>query len=104
MALTRSYKETLLARLQRDVDFREASLREAIDVLLAGEVEVAKSLLRDYINATMGFEKLGAKVKIPSKSLMRMFGPRGNPQAKNLFAVIAALQKDAGVELHVAAE
>jgi DNA-binding phage protein len=104
MALTRSYKETLLARLQRDVDFREASLREAIDVLLAGEVEVAKSLLRDYIHATMGFEKLGAKVKIPSKSLMRMFGPKGNPQAKNLFAVIAALQKDAGVELHVAAE
>ena len=104
MALTRSYKETLLARLQRDPDFRDALLREAIDVLLAGDVDVAKAVLRDYINATIGFEKLGTKVKIPPKSLMRMFGPKGNPQAKNLFAVIGALQKDAGVELHVAAE
>ena len=104
MALTRSYKETLFARLQRDPEFRDALLREAIDVLLSGEVDVAKAVLRDYINATIGFEKLGAKVKIPPKSLMRMFGPNGNPQAKNLFAVIGALQKDAGVELHVAAE
>jgi hypothetical protein len=104
MALTRSYKETLFARLQRDSDFREALLREAIDVLLAGELEIGKAVLRDYINATIGFETLGAKVKIPPKSLMRMFGPKGNPQAKNLFAVIGILQKDAGLELHVAAE
>lgn len=104
MALTRSYKETLYRRLKRDSGFREALLREAIDVLLAGEVDVGKAVLRDYINATIGFEKLGAKVKIPPKSLMRMFGPKGNPQAKNLFAVIGVLQKDAGVELHIAAE
>ena len=90
--------------IRRNPDFGEALLREAVDVLLAGEVDVGKSVLRDYINATIGFEKLGAKVKIPPKSLMRMFGPKGNPQAKNLFAVIGALQKDAGVELHVAAE
>jgi hypothetical protein len=104
MALTRSYKETLFARLERDSDFREALLREAIDVLLAGELEIGKAVLRDYINATIGFEKLGAKVKIPPKSLMRMFGPKGNPQAKNLFAVIGFLQKEAGLELHIAAE
>jgi DNA-binding phage protein len=90
--------------IRSNPDFRDALLREAVDVLLAGEVDIAKGVLRDYINATVGFEKLGAKVKIPPKSLMRMFGPKGNPQAKNLFAVIAALQKDAGIELHVAAE
>jgi len=104
MALTRSFKETLLEDLRRNPDFREALLREAIDVLLAGEVDVGKAVLRDYINATIGFERLGAKVKISPKSLMRMFGPKGNPQAKNLFAVINALQKDAGIELHIAAE
>jgi len=104
MALTRSYKETLVARLKKDRGFREALLREAIEVLLSGEVDTGKAVLRDYINATIGFEKLSVKVGIPSKSLMRMFGPRGNPQAKNLFAVIHALQKDAGVALHVAAE
>ena len=104
MALTRSFKETLLEDLRRNPDFREALLREAIDVLLAGEVDVGKAVLRDYINATIGFERLGAKVKISPKSLMRMFSPKGNPQAKNLFAVINALQKDAGIELHIAAE
>jgi DNA-binding phage protein len=104
MALTRSYKETLYARLRRDPEFREGLLREAVNVLLGGEVDVGKAVLRDYINATIGFEKLGAKVKISPKSLMRMFGPKGNPQAKNLFAVISALQKDAGIELHIAAE
>jgi DNA-binding phage protein len=102
--LTRSFKETVLEDIRTNADFREALLREAIDVLLAGEVDIGKAVLRDYINATIGFEKLGIKVKIPPKSLMRMFGPKGNPQAKNLFAVIRVLQKDAGVELHVAAE
>ena len=104
MPLSRSFRETIIEDLQRNPGFREAMLREAVDALLSDELEVSKAILRDYINATMGFEKLGAKVKIPAKSLMRMFGPKGNPQAKNLFAVIAALQKDAGVELHVAAE
>jgi DNA-binding phage protein len=104
MALTKSYKETLHARLRKDPKFRDGLLREAIELLLAGEVDVAKVVLRDYINATIGFETLGAKVKISPKSLMRMFGPKGNPQAKNLFAVISALQKDAGIDLHIAAE
>ncbi len=31
-----------------------------------------------------------------------MFGPRGNPQARNLFGVIGYLQKEAGFDLHVA--
>ena len=61
-----------------------------------------KTILRDYIEATVGFEKLGAATGAPPKSLIRMFGPRGNPQAKNLFSVIGYLQKQAGVHLHVA--
>jgi DNA-binding phage protein len=79
-------------------------LREAVDSLIGGELNVGKSILRDYVNATIGFEKLAKKVKIPPKSLMRMLGPSGNPQMSNLFAVIGALQVHAGVELHVAAE
>ena len=104
MALTRLYKETLFARIKRDAEFRVVLLREAVETLLSGDVETGKVVLRDYINATIGFERLSEKVKIPSKSLMRMFGPSGNPQAKNLFAVIRVLQKHAGVELHIAAE
>jgi DNA-binding phage protein len=103
MSLTRDFKETVLKDMRENPDFRDAMLREGIDALLAGELDVGKDVLRDYINATIGFEKLGRKVGVPAKSLMRMFGPNGNPQAKNLFAVIAALQKDAGIELQVMA-
>ena len=79
-------------------------LREGVDALLSGEVAVGRNMLRDYINGTIGFEELGRQLRIPTKSLMRMFGPRGNPQMKNLLAVIAALQQHAGIELHVAEE
>ena len=50
----------------------------------------------------IGFEKLGEATGTQPKSLIRMFGPRGNPQARNLFSVLGYLQKQAGIELHVA--
>jgi len=101
MALTRDFKETIQARARRDPAFRKALLREGVECLLAGDVETGKTVLRDYINATVGFEKLGAKTGIPPKSLIRMFGPSGNPQAKNLFEIVAYLQKAEGVRLSV---
>ena len=61
--------------------------------MLAGDLDTGKAVLRDYINATIGFEELGRATGTPPKSLMRMFGPRGNPQASNLFAVLSHLQK-----------
>jgi DNA-binding phage protein len=101
MALTRSFNETIKARVQADRAFREALLREAVQSLLSGDVETGKSVLRDYINATEGFEALGTALGIPSKSLLRMFGPAGNPQANNLFAVISHLQEQADLDLVV---
>ena len=59
--------------------------------------------LRDDINATIGFETLGRAVDTPPKSLMRMFGRRGNPNARNLLAVIGHLQRASGIELRVEA-
>ena len=104
MALTRSFKELVQSRVARDPDFGAALLREGIDTLLAGDVDTGKAILRDYIKATVGFEKLGAATGTQPKSLIRMFGPRGNPQARNLFGVIFYLQKQAGVQLHVMPE
>ena len=101
MALTRSFKETVQARVQRDPTFREALLAEAVDAFLAGDIETGKAVLRDYINATIGFEKLASATGTPPKSLMRMFGPSGNPKASNLFSVLGELQKQSGVQLHV---
>jgi len=77
-------------------------VRDGIDAMLSGDIETGKIILRDYIKATVGFEKLGAATGAPPKSLIRMFGPRGNPQAKNLFSVIGYLQKKAGIRLQVA--
>jgi DNA-binding phage protein len=100
--LTRSFKESVKARVEREPAFREALLAEAVDSLIAGEVEVGNAMLRDFINATMGFEKLSLDVGTPAKSLMRMLSPTGNPTASNLFAVIRQVQQSTGVHLEVA--
>jgi DNA-binding phage protein len=103
MALTRDFKETILARVQSDPKFRNALLKEGIETLLAGDVDTGKAILRDYIKAIVGFEQLGTETGSSPKSLIRMFGPSGNPQARNLFAVISHLQRQAGLTLHVTA-
>lgn len=103
VALTREFKETVKARAESDPDFRAALLSDAVGLLLEGDVETGKAVLRDFINATIGFEALAVEVDMPSKSLMRMFGPKGNPRADNLFSVLHALQKDSGIHLAVAA-
>jgi DNA-binding phage protein len=101
MVVTRPFEELVQQHAATDPAFAEALLREGIDTMLAGDVETGKAILRDYIKATVGFEKLGLDTGTQPKSLIRMFGPRGNPQARNLFNVISYLQKRAGLELHV---
>jgi DNA-binding phage protein len=101
MALTRDFKTTVKARVQRDPKFRKALLREAIESAIAGDVDTGKAVLRDYINATIGFPQLGAAVDIPPKSLMRMLAPAGNPTASHFFEIVAFLQRREGVRLRV---
>ena len=103
MALTRDFKETILARAQRDPKFRDALRKQGVETLLSGDVDAGKAILRDCINATVGFEQLGAESGSSPKSLIRMFGLSGSLQARNLFAVIGRLQRDAGLTLHVIA-
>lgn len=101
MPLTKDFKETVRERLQREPEFRTALLREAIECLMAGDVDTGKAVLRDYINGTIGFQELSDLTHTPAKSLMRMFGPNGNPQARNLFDVIAQLQRAEGLHVEV---
>ena len=103
MPLTRDFRETIRDRVQRDPKFRKELLREGLQAMLAGEVDVAKTILRDYINATVGFTGLAEATHIPSKSLMRMFGPDGNPRAENLFEVVSFLQHREGVRFQIKA-
>jgi DNA-binding phage protein len=101
MALTRDFKETIRARVKRDPGFRKALLREGIENFLLGDVETGKIILRDFINATVGFTKLSNATRRSAKSLMRMLGPKGNPQARNLFEIVAYLQRAEGVRFEV---
>jgi DNA-binding phage protein len=103
MPLTRSFNITLRERATRDPAFRAELLGESVKALLAGDLDTAKAALRAYINATIGFEKLSAATGTPVKSLMRMFGPKGNPTAANLSEVIRVLQKKTRVQLEVRA-
>jgi hypothetical protein len=101
MALTRSFKQTIQARIEKDPAFRKELLKEGVQCLLSGDLDTGKAILRDYINGTVGFEKLGDLTHIPPKSLMRMLGPTGNPQARNLFEVIGHLRKSEGLHFEL---
>src|SRR5713226_3261358 len=101
MALTRDFRETVQADAKRDPAFRRGLLSDALESLLSGEVTLGKELLRDYINATVGFPKLAAHTKIHAKTLHQMFGPNGNPTANNLFEIVAYLQQAEGVRFEV---
>jgi putative addiction module killer protein len=101
MALTKDFRETIRERAQREPRFRRALLREAIELMLSGDEKTGRAILRNYINATVGFRALEEATSIPANSLMRMFGPKGNPSAKNLFGVLAHLQAQEGVNFEI---
>jgi DNA-binding phage protein len=93
MALTRDFKKTIVARVERDPAFARALLDEAATLFLSGEPETARLILRDLVNATFGFEQLAKLTGMPSKSLHRMLSPRGNPSMDNLAAILGAVRK-----------
>lgn len=101
MALTRDFKETIQARARRDPAFRKELLREAVESFISGDVETGKIVLRDYIHATVGFNELAGSTHHSPKSLMRMLGPSGNPQARNLFEIVRYLQRREKVRFKV---
>lgn len=104
MALTREFKHAVTARAQRDPRFREALFTEAINAYLGGDTATGKAILRDLVNATIGFEELAAELDKPSKSLHRMLAPHGNPSTDNFFGIVSALQKKTRVRLRVTAK
>ena len=103
MALTRDFKETVKARVQRDPAFRRELLREGVETMLNGDVDTGKNVLRNYINATVGFGELAEVTNRSPKSLMRMLGPKGNPQAQNLFAIVSYLLEQEGIRFKLSA-
>ena len=103
MTLTRDFKQTVMARAAREPRFREALLTEALGAFLTGDAVSGRAMLRDLINATVGFEALAGQTEIAPKSLHRMLSPKGNPTTENFFAIVGALQRDSRVRLRVSA-
>jgi DNA-binding phage protein len=103
MPLTRDFRETVKARAERDPAFRAGLFEEAVQAIADGDLPTARVLLRDVINATVGFARLGEALGVGEKSLMRMYGPNGNPRADNLLATLAALRSHVGLAVRVKA-
>ncbi len=102
MALTRSFRETIGEQLTQ-AEFRREFLREAAGLTLAGDLETAKSVLRESINGTLGFVALSEALGKSPKGLMRMLSAAGNPQVRGLFEMVAYLQRVGGTLLQVRA-
>ena len=101
MPLTHDFKETIRARAQRDIKFRHALLREATECIITGDLPTGKAVLRDFVNATVGFQDLEKRTHIPAKSIMRMLGPKGSPSAANLSNILTALQQTEGIKFEL---
>src|SRR5437773_9287038 len=99
MALTRDFKQTVVERVKKDPAFAKALLDEAATLFLNGEPHTARLILRDLVNATIGFEALAAETAKPAKSLHRMLSKQGNPTMDNLAAILGVLRKKLGVDL-----
>ncbi|MEY3304792.1 MAG: DNA-binding protein [Pseudanabaena sp.] len=99
--LTPDFTETVNARVKRDSAYAAALLDEAISLFLNGEPETARLILRDLVNATIGFEELAIATSKPSKSLHRMLSAKGNPTMDNLTAILKVLRKTLHVDIKV---
>lgn len=99
MALTKNFKETVVERVQSDSAFAHALLDEAATLFLNGEPDTARLILRDLVNATIGFEELAARTAKPSKSLHRMLSYKGNPSMDNLASIFQAVRETLQVRL-----
>ena len=96
---THYFKQTMVERAQRNPAIARALLGEAATHFLNGEPHTARLILRDLVNATIGFEALAAETAKPAKSLYGMLSKEGNPTMNNLAAILGVLRTQMGVDL-----
>lgn len=95
MVLTVDYRETIANRIRDDPAFARALLDEATTMLINGETEAARLMMRDLTHGLMGFEGLAKATGTPSKSLHRMLSAAGNPGMDVLGAIFRQLTRAA---------
>jgi DNA-binding phage protein len=101
MALTREYKETVVARIKRDRKFARALYAEAMSALLQGETTEGLSMLRDLVHAEITFKELARQTGLGEKTLHRMLHRLGNPTARNLGVIVKRIAVDLGIKPRV---
>ncbi|MGA2279838.1 MAG: transcriptional regulator [Verrucomicrobiota bacterium] len=101
MALTRDYKETVVARIQRDRKFARALYAEALGALLEGETAGGLSMLRDLVHAEITFKELARQTGLGEKTLHRMLNRNGNPTARNLGTIVRSIADDLHIKPRV---
>ena len=101
MALTRDYKETVVARIQRDRRFARALYAEAMSAILDGETAEGLSMLRDLVHAEITFKDLARQTGLGEKTLHRMLNRSGNPTARNLGTIARSIAEDLGIKTRV---
>jgi len=101
MVLTHDFRQTVAERVEQDPAFAKALFDEAATLFLNGEPDTARLILRDLVNATVGFETLARLTDKPSKSLHRMLSSNGNPSMDNLAAIFGALRGRLRVDIKV---
>lgn len=101
MPLTKQFKDTVMARAKTDKNFREELIIEATNALLEGDIDVGKSLIRDYLNATKAFTEIADQLHKDEKSIRRMLGPSGNPTLKNFIGILRACSNTERLNLKV---
>ena len=94
MALTRNFKQTIVARAQRDPRFREALFTEAINAYLAGDTAEGKAMLRDLVNATVGFEQLAVESGNPARACTACWRRAATQHGQLLFHRQRPAEKD----------
>ena len=101
MALTRAYRESVVARLKRDRKFARALFAEAMNALLEGETAEGLSMLRDLVHAQITFKELARQTGLGEKTLHRMLNRNGNPTARNLGVIVKRIAEDLGIKPRV---
>ena len=104
MALTREYRETVLARLRSDSGFTAALFAEALTALTEGDKATTLSIFRDLVHAHISFKRLAEQTGLDEKTLHRMLSERGNPTTENLVRIIRTIEQDLGLSTSIEAQ
>lgn len=91
MELTRDPGLTTRERIEREPEFAEALLSEALVLSREGDTGPALAILRDLLDAIGKSEALSNLAAGPRESVQRVTSPLGEPTAGDLLAVADAI-------------